>query len=144
MEIVPYGEDWLAELIPMWRASFEAAVGIVDPHPVEEQRSYFLEQVLPHNQVLLALVTGQLAGFIAFSSDSVDQLYVRPGYQGSGIGSRLLALAKNNARGSLSLYTFARNGGARVFYEKQGFVIESRGYEPHWGLDDIRYRWTAS
>jgi ribosomal protein S18 acetylase RimI-like enzyme len=143
MEIVPYSEDWLAELIPMWRASFEAAVGVVDPHPVEEQRSYFLEQVLPHNQVVLALVKRQLAGFIAFSSESVDQLYVRAGYQGSGIGSRLLALAKNNAAGSLSLYTFARNSGARAFYEKQGFVIESRGHEPHWGLDDIRYRWTA-
>ena len=144
IDIIPYGEEWLAELIPMWRASFEAGVGIVDPHPVEEQRNYFLEQVLPCNQVLLALVGGQLAGFIAFSSESIDQLYVRPGYQRAGVGSRLLGLAKESAGGSLWLYTFARNTGARLFYEKQGFVVEARGHEPHWGLDDIRYRWTQT
>jgi hypothetical protein len=30
---------------------------------------------------------------------------------------------------------------ARAFYERHGFVVERQGFEPHWRLDDVLYRW---
>ena len=125
----------------MWRASFETAVGIVDPHPIEDQKRYFMEEVLPRNTVRIARVAGEMAGFVAASRESVAQLYVRLGFQRRGIGRQMLDWAKDHSGGSLWLYTFARNAGACAFYERNGFVAVAQGFEPTWQLEDVRYEW---
>lgn len=139
--LIPFDARWLDELIPMWRASFEAGVGIIDPHPLEDQRHYFLTNVIPHNEVRLALLATELVGFVAASADLVAQLHVRVGFQRRGIGTQLLTWAKEHSSGALWLYTFARNVGARAFYERNGFVAIAHGFEPMWKLEDIKYQW---
>ena len=137
----PFDSKWLVELVPMWRECFEYGVGIIDPHPLEAQRRYFLDDVLPHNDVRLALVGGQLVGFIAASPVSIAQLHVHVDFHRRGIGTQMLDWAKEQSTGSLWLYTFARNRGARAFYEHHGFVYVEHGFEPTWQLDDVKYRW---
>jgi len=134
----------LTELIAMWRASFEFGVGVIDPHPFYVQRQYFLEHVLPQHTVRVALRGANLVGFVAASKESISQLYVRVGHQRQGIGCALLAWAKAQSQGSLWLFTFARNVGARSFYEKNGFVASANGFEPAWQLEDIKYQWVAT
>lgn len=141
--LATYQDAWLDELVPMWRASFEFGVGIVDPHALAEQRQYFLDKVLPQHDVRVAVAGDVLVGFMAASKESVAQLHVRVGWHRQGIGTRLLEHAKHASSGSLWLYTFARNRVARAFYEQHGFVIEAEGFEPTWQLADVRYRWTA-
>ena len=143
VNLVSFDQPLTDELIPMWRESFEAGVGIVDPHSLAGQRQYFLDSVLPHHAVRLALLDGRLVGFVAASAESVAQLYVRLGWQRRGIGARMLGWAKQQSAGSLWLYTFARNHGARAFYARQGFVEVEYGFEPTWQLDDVRLQWTA-
>lgn len=143
IDLIDFDGRWLDELIPMWRESFEAGVGIVDPHPLAGQRQYFLDRVLPDHAVRLALLDGRLVGFVAASAESIAQLYVRVGWQRRGIGTRLLAWAKEQSTGSLWLYTFARNQGARAFYARQGFAEVAYGFEPTWQLDDVRLHWPA-
>lgn len=145
VELVGFELHRLDELVPMWRASFEAAVGVTDPHPLAEQRQYFLETVLPHHEVRLALdpADGRLLGFVAASRESVAQLFVRIGEQRRGIGRAMLDWAKAQSAGCLWLYTFARNTGARAFYQREGFVVVAHGFEPHWRLDDVKYHWQA-
>jgi ribosomal protein S18 acetylase RimI-like enzyme len=58
-----------------------------------------------------------------------------------GIGTALLAGAQERSSGSLDLYTFAQNRIACSFYERHGFVVQRRGFEPGWQLDDVLYRW---
>jgi hypothetical protein len=58
--------------------------------------------------------------------------------------SRLLEWAKHQSGGSLWLHTFERNAGARAFYERYGFTIVARGFEPTWKLDDLKYEWRSS
>lgn len=140
--LVDYRPGILDALIPMWRASFEAGVGVKDPHPLDEQRRHFLERVLPRNTVRLALFDGALVGFIAASRDSIAQLYVRVGCQRQGIGTEMLLWAKARSAGSLWLYTFARNIVACAFYERNGFVAVARGFEPVWQLEDVKYHWS--
>ena len=137
----PFAPGRTDELVRMWRESFEAGVGIVDPHPIAEQILYFEEKVVAAYTVIVAMLDGTLAGFIAADPQSICQLYVRRGLQRAGIGTRLLDWAKAQSSGSLWLYTFARNTGARAFYEKNGFTIVARGFEPTWQLDDLRYEW---
>ena len=141
--LVDYDAARLDDLVPMWRASFERGVGIVDPHTLAEQRAYFLAQVLPKCDVRLALRGDALVGFVAASHESIAQLYVRVGCQQQGIGTRMLDWAKAHSAGSLWLYAFAQNRVACAFYERHGFAVAARGFEPTWRLDDVRYVWRA-
>lgn len=142
-ELIEFEPSWLDELIAMWRASFEQGVGISDPHPLEEQKQYFLTEVLPLHEVRLAVLDKRLVGFVAASKTVLAQLYVRTSCQRQGVGSHMLAWAKAQSSGSLSLYTFARNEGACAFYERNGFVAVKRGVEGTWQLEDVQYRWSA-
>jgi len=142
--LAEYTSAWRDVLVGMWRESFEFGVGITDLHPVAEQAAYFESEVLPNNDIRLALSAGKLVGIVAASRVSIAQLYVRVGFHRRGIGSRLLDWAKSQSGGSLWLYTFARNTVARAFYERHGFDIVACGFEPTWQLEDIKYQWSRS
>ena len=142
-ELVDYEAAYLDPLVRLWREAFEFGVGVTDPHPLAEQRDYFLAEVLPTHRVTLALLPAGLAGFVAASAESVSQLHVRVGLHRQGIGTRLLDLAKARSTGSLWLYAFTRNVRACRFYEKHGFVAVARGFEPTWQLEDVKYHWSA-
>lgn len=141
-QLVDYEPAYLDPLVRLWREAFEYGVGVVDPHPLAEQRDYFLAEVLPAHRVTLALIDRRPAGFVAASAESVAQLHVLPALHRQGIGSRLLDLAKARSGGTLWLYAFARNVRACRFYEKHGFVVVVRGFEPTWQLEDVKYHWS--
>lgn len=143
MIVVPYEESMLLPLVDLWRASFEHGVGIVDPHPVEEQRRYFAGRVLTAFAVDVAMRDDELVGFVAANGESIDQLYVRVGRHRQGIGTRLLDLAKTRANGSLWLYALAGNSIACRFYERHGFVAVAQGCANLWQLEDVKYVWSG-
>lgn len=141
LRFAPFDPAMADSLVPMWREAFEYGVGIVDPHPLEGQRAYLFEHVLPRHAVTVAFEGERLVGFSASNAESVSQLHVRVGCHGRGIGSELLARAKAASGGSLWLYAFARNARARRFYERRGFRAVAFGFETTWQLDDVRYEW---
>lgn len=49
--IVDYAPRYASELVLMWRASFEHGVGIIDPHPLEDQLRALEEKIVPKNRV---------------------------------------------------------------------------------------------
>jgi len=144
MRLTTFADSHLDELVLMWRESFETGGGVTDPHSLEGRRHYFLSQVLPAHDVRLGMLDERLVGFVAASRSTIAQLYVRVGFQRRGIGFNLLRWAREQSSGSLRLFTFARNAGARAFYERNGFVVVARGFEPTWGLEDVEYAWTAA
>lgn len=129
-------------VVQMWRESFEFGVGLTDSNPIEAQIEYFWNEIAPNNQVRVATLAGQTVGVLASNSDSVNLLYVRVGFHRRGIGTQLLDLAKADSKGSLWLYTFARNKNACAFYESQGFTVLQRGFEPFWKLADVKFTWS--
>jgi len=141
LRLAPFKLAMVDVLVPMWRESFEQGVGIVDPHPIDEQCAHLIERVLPNHEVTVALHAERLVGFVASNAVSVNQLFVRVGWHGQGIGRELLGRAMTASAGSLWLYTFARNARARRFYEHNGFVAAAFGFEPTWQLEDVRYEW---
>jgi GNAT superfamily N-acetyltransferase len=91
-------------------------------HSDEETHKWMADHVVPHLEVWVAEVSGEVAGYLALEKDMVDQLYVAPDYQHRGIGSLLLEKAKQSRPEGLELYCFTRNAPARVFSEACGFV----------------------
>jgi ribosomal protein S18 acetylase RimI-like enzyme len=141
VELIAYRPEYRNRMVDLWRASFAQGVGVPVPNPVEAHRRYVDEHTLVEATVHLALQDGQLAGFGAFTPASVVQLYVHVDHHGRGIGTRLLDRAKADSGGRLWLYTFATNANARRFYERHGFDIVERGFEPVMQLPDLRYEW---
>jgi ribosomal protein S18 acetylase RimI-like enzyme len=140
--IVDYEPEHLEELIAMWRESFERAVGVRDPHPIDEQRQYFESVVLPCNRVrVVADADRRVVGFMASTPELIAQLYVHVDHQRRGIGSALLALAREESNGRLRLFTFAANESAQAFYRARGFREIARGFESEWQLEDIELEW---
>ncbi len=141
MRITEFDPSVTEELVPMWRASFEFGVGIIDSNPIEEQANYFRAKVVPENRVRLAWIDSELVAFMASTPDSITLLHVKVSHVGQGIGTRLLRLAQAESSGSLWLFTFARNERACRFYERHGFKVAARGFEPFWQLEDVKYVW---
>jgi putative acetyltransferase len=138
--------DEMDQAALLHRAAFDERLPwLAGLHTPAEDRAFFRDHVHSGSAVHGALEEGVLLGFLALRDEWIDQLYIAPGQQGRGIGSRLMALAKT-ASPVLQLWTFQRNTGARRFYEHHDFVaIEERdGSDNEEGEPDIRYRWEAA
>jgi len=141
IELTSYQPPFRERLVSLWRASFAHGVGAPVPHPLDEHLRYVDEHLLPETTVHLALRDGELVGFGAFTAEAVMQLYVDVAHLGQGIGSCLLDRAKADSHGRLWLYTFVTNRNAQRFYERHGFDVVERGFEPVMQLGDLRYEW---
>jgi len=65
-------------------------------------------------------------GYAALRAGHLEHLYVAPGSQGRGIGSRLVEWAMAASPGGLDLWVFERNVRATAFYEARGFTVVRR------------------
>lgn len=126
------------------RASYRAAYPNFEPlHTPQEDLDFVRSHLLQNFTVLGAYQEGSLCGFVAFTEGDLDQLYVKPGCQGEGIGSALLGMAQERTR-VLELWTYAQNQNARQFYEKRGFYqIDATDGDNEERQPDIKYRWEA-
>jgi aspartate-semialdehyde dehydrogenase len=109
-------------------------------HTREEDLAFIRDTVLPLEDVTVAVVDAQIAGFIAVKDDWINQLYLDPGATGRGIGSALLEHVLDKLPVA-RLFCFQANTGACRFYERHGFVAiaetDGAGNEEH--LPDIFY-----
>ena len=111
-------------------------------HTLDEANSWMAHEVLPTHQVWVAEMDGEVAGYIAFTDDWINQLYVAPRRHGQGAGGALLAhvLAEDRPK---TLWTFQQNERARRFYEARGFraveFTDGEGNEEK--TPDVRYLW---
>ena len=122
-----------------------------DAEPALEQRmGYTREQNLEHfanvvareNTIWLALRGGRIVGLLAYRQGYVDQLFVEPRDQRTGVGLALLRKAKELSPDGLELYTHQSNTRARAFYESQGFEATAFGTSPAPESEpDVTYVW---
>jgi len=115
-----------------------------DPHTEAETRAWMRDTVFTRYSVRLAHAGHEIVGFAARDGAWLMQLYVKPGWTRRGIGSSLLREMLADAAfvtPVLRLYTFARNEGARRFYERHGFapVAFGDGSANQEGEPDVRY-----
>ncbi len=108
----------------------------------ERAAEVFAEVIVPDALIAVAWSSEQPLGFIALRGSYVDRLYVDPGQQRQGFGSRLLEWARRQSPGGLELHTHQQNSRARAFYEKQGFSAVAFGISPAPELvPDVEYHW---
>lgn len=114
-------------------------------HSDEETRAW-VHQILGQEGLLLVAEIGlHIVGFLRLVGEDLDQLYVLPDFYRKGLGSQLLARAKEVSPQRLRLYTFQSNERARAFYEHHGFrsVDYNDGTRNEENEPDILYEWNA-
>lgn len=129
----------------VWMRSWEST-GLGHPADLtfDELREKF-EYELSHDwDLFVAVVDTQIAGLLALrvGERQLDQLFVDPDFQGSGIGLKLLNFAKQNLPDGMWLRTAEKNARAIKFYEAAGFVFERKQPRPEWDRYDSYYAWT--
>jgi GNAT superfamily N-acetyltransferase len=95
-------------------------------HPPDDVRAWVASHLIPTHAVTVAEHQGEVVGVLATSrcegTSWIDQLYVRPGWAGKGVGTTLLEHAHRQLARPIRLYSFQANLGARRFYERHGYV----------------------
>lgn len=76
--------------------------------------------------VTVAEEGGRLLGFLALAlpENRLDQLFIAPSAQGSGVGWQLFGVARQRMPDGFWLTTQPGNARARAFYERSGMVID--------------------
>ena len=145
VEVRPYRASDLEQTVAMWRASKQAAfpyVAVQQIYTLQNDTDYFRDVITPECQVWLAADGEQVLGLLALRDDLIDQLFVAVDRQRLGVGSALLAKARERSPDQLRAYTFQKNGPARAFYEKHGFEIIRSGISPPPENEpDLEYLW---
>lgn len=133
--------DGVAQVqLDAWRATYDFPLA----HPDDAVRRWTRETLLPGTEAWVAVEPdGRIVAMMALSENMLEQLYVVPRWIGRGLGSRLLAIAKERRPNGLDLYTFQANTRARRFYEARRFVVVAMGDGAgnDEGQPDIRYAW---
>jgi GNAT superfamily N-acetyltransferase len=113
-------------------------------HTQAEHVEFFSSQVLANSDVIVAEVDGQIVGFSAIETGWLHHLYVRPEWQGRGIGAALLGRAVSENASGLSLWAFLANHRAIAFYARAGFVevLRTDGSDNEEHEPDVQMHWS--
>lgn len=143
--IRPYKPADFDTVTSLWRRARELAFPEFQRtkgHTFEEDQAYFRDVILLLNDVWVVEVNGSAAAFMAIAGDFIDQLYVDPDHQRSGLGKALLDHAKALSPEHLWLFTLQINTNGRAFYEKNGFRAVKFGVSPPPESEpDVEYHW---
>lgn len=103
----PYAPD----IIEAW------SVALTPEAAVEEMKA-------PDMTWFVAELSGKVVGFSSMQKHEVSALYVHPDYQGTGIGSKLLARVETEAlKHGISRITLFASMNSRHFYEAHGYHV---------------------
>ncbi len=128
----------------LWRRVSLATYTFLVPHTEEEDRAYFTRVIMKNNDVFVAEIDKRIRGYLAMKNGYIDRLYVDVAHQREGIGTLLIAFAKQRHPDRLRLHTHQKNVGACAFYDRQGFVATSYGVSPPPESEpDVLYEWSG-
>lgn len=129
----------------MFLAALAGMTYLPELYTEAETRTFIRDGLLPNNEVWVAEQSGRLIGFVGLGEDVLRHLWVEPEAQNRGVGTALLALAKERRPRGLRLSVFQKNLGARRLYERHGFTLveltDGRNNEER--EPDALYQWRA-
>jgi GNAT superfamily N-acetyltransferase len=127
MEVRPARADEIDALVDLFVRAHEGMTYL--PAVPEEARPLVASRLRAHEELWVADENGRLLGFLGIErsenlgADVLERLYVEPAVQDRGVGSVLVAKAKELRPDGLHLWVFQKNEGARRFYERHGFRL---------------------
>jgi ribosomal protein S18 acetylase RimI-like enzyme len=140
-------EDDLDRVAAVWHRSASAMDAAAAPMPTRGELRARIDDELQAGWALFLAEQGQqVVGMIALKPhDAVlDQLFVLPDKQSSGIGTMLIDVAKQVMPAGFSLRMAEDNARAARFYQRSGLNMVRKGLHPMSGRPVCYYRWEGS
>lgn len=81
-----------------------------------------LAEQVAHDETWVAETDATVVGYVRFTDQWLDDLYVDPTWSRNGIGAALLDLVKSRLPDGFGLWVFEENAGARAFYARHGLL----------------------
>ncbi len=148
LDVRPMRDDEIDEIVRVWHESKKVAYPYLPTEQgltLEDNDRIFRRYILPRDAFWVADDGASVVGFLGMQDDYIDRLYVLPDRQGQGIGSALMAKAKELSPAGLRLHTHQQNTQARAFYERHGFRAVKFGISPPpENAPDVEYHWTPA
>jgi GNAT superfamily N-acetyltransferase len=131
------------EIASVWLRSRRASIPAIprSVHTDAEVRDWIEGIVIPAMETSVVEMHGKVVALLALRDEWLDQLYVDPDWTRHGLGTSLVALAKQRRPQRLDLWTFATNVGTCRFYERHWFKQVGVSAENEEGALAIHYRW---
>ena len=137
----PHDED---AAIALWLRTWQAAYPELDfAARLEWWRERWRNELVKSADIVIAETSGEVVGFLTVDPRTcyLDQIVVAPEHWASGVGSALIAVAKQLSPTGLELDVNTDNARAIRFYDKRGFSISGAGVNPISGKPVHRMRW---
>ncbi len=126
-----------AQIIRDWGAETPWMVPLDDLEPMAAS----WRDLLASDTAWVAERAGRVVGFCVREDDNITGLYVTGSARGSGVGKRLLDLAKAD-RDWITVWAYEANTRARKFYRREGLVEICFEREDESSLMNVEHRWT--
>jgi putative acetyltransferase len=137
----PHDED---DAVALWLRTWQAAYPQLDfAARLDWWRERWRNELVTSADIVIAEAGGEVIGFVTVDPRAfyLDQIVVAPEHWASGVGSALIAVAKQLSPTGLELDVNTDNARAIRFYDKQGFAISGAGVNPISGKPVHRMRW---
>lgn len=115
-------------------------------YPEKDIREWLAVKVIAPQagtEVWVAEVDGAVCAFVAFTPTWLEDLFVHPRAQGTGLGTMLIDLVKSLDPDGFGLWVFEMNTPARAFYARHGLreVERTDGSGNQEKTPDVRMVW---
>ena len=103
----------------------------------------YMRQALPHAEVYVCEVNGEIAGFAGIDGNHIAGLFVDENYQSQSIGTSLIEFIKQH-HFTLTLAVYKKNEKALQFYSKHGFAVTEERIDTRTGEKELLMRWNRA
>jgi putative acetyltransferase len=143
VEIRQYSKTDLEAVLSSWERATRLAHSFMTDEFIDQERKNVADVYLPNTDTWVAVVNGEVQGFIALMGNEVGAIFLQPEYHGKGIGKALMDKAQN-LHGDIEVVVAKENPIGRKFYSQYGFKLLEEYYHEPTGQQMLRLNFTAN
>ena len=130
--------------VALWLRTWQATYPQIDfAERLDWWREHWRDELTKSADIVIAEAGGEPIGFVTVDPRTcyLDQLVVAPEHWASGVGTALIAVAKQLSPTGLELHVNTDNARAIRLYERLGFSVTGADINPISGKPVHRMRW---
>ena len=134
--------DDLEQVMGLWLATNISAHYFISAKYLHANYA-LVKKMLPQANIWVYEKNNEIWGFIGLQDTYIAGIFVADKAQGKGIGSELLAKAKQQ-KSQLSLAVYTKNERALNFYQRADFTVVNEQLDETTGQVEYLMKWQAS